>query len=285
MGGSTGALALVGLAVGTLFLVSGGTASANTKPKPAPNPNPPVTLPLANPPEYDANLPAILQATVDKELANDTDPSALLSFAQSLANYWPIAAAALRARAAALQTPNPPPPPVPNPPPPPPPVPNPTPPVIVNPPAPIILPNPPAPPPAPSGPNGTPGGGIIQPPSPYTPSGSYNPVTIPDIAGQTYYGTSQETKDVQGALNNWASTVGYTAAPFPLSVDGIYTEDGKESNTQDGVGAFQDWINATQSPTAPLKNDGLAGPDTQAWLGSYLPNASAGQVFSTDGGY
>ena len=288
MGSSTGILAIVGLGAAALFLTgSSKSARASTGAPATPNPAAPVTLPLGNPPEYDANLPAILQATVDQELANDTDPTALLSFAQSLANYYPIAAAALRARAAALQTPNPPPPPVvPNTPPPPPVTP--TAPVIVSPTAPIVLPPPPLAPSPTGGPNGTPAGGLIAPLAPYQTNLAVD-VSGVQIPGN-YQGTSQQTKDVQGALNNWASQVGWAPESIPLTIDGDYGPSqsppaGANSNTQLVAAGFQDWTNSTQNPTTPLDVDGLAGPLTRAWLAIFLPNASAGQVFSTDGGY
>lgn len=90
------------------------------------------------------------------------------------------------------------------------------------------------------------------------------PSSLPAIPG-TYSQQSQETTDVQTALNNWAAATGFQAADanganlVPLATDGIYGAD-----TQLAAAGFQTWSNATAN--SGLAVDGLAGPMTQTPL-------------------
>jgi hypothetical protein len=90
------------------------------------------------------------------------------------------------------------------------------------------------------------------------------PSSLPAIPG-TYAEQSQETQDVQTALNNWAASVGFQAVDanganvVPLSVDGLYGPD-----TQLVASGFQTYSNATAN--SGLAVDGLAGPLTQTPL-------------------
>lgn len=82
---------------------------------------------------------------------------------------------------------------------------------------------------------------------------------------QNFRPQSQETIDVQTALNNWANAVGFQGtskeggALIPLATDGDFGSD-----TQMATAAFQSWANGVKN--AGLTQDGLPGPDTQTYL-------------------
>lgn len=283
-----GGLIVFGLGAAALLLLGNESSASAAAPVQLPPPTGgSLGLPLANPPKYDRNLPAILQSTVDAELQNDTDPNSLLTFANSLLPDYPIAAAALQARAAQLQAaPNAPTPPV-QVTPPPPVTPPPTPPVVVASSgtttiAPVTIVGTPV---TASTPSGDPANGVTNVPWAATMA---PPIDVSAAGGiaipASYTATSDESRDVQGALNTWATTVGFTSADLPLTIDGDYG-----TATQRVASAFQSWVNATQDPTDPLTIDGLAGSEnqagaatTQSWLKYYLP---AGGSFATDGNY
>lgn len=109
-------------------------------------------------------------------------------------------------------------------------------------------------------------GGAVAPWNPQTmviPS----PSDLKAIPGN-YAAQSQETVAVQTALNNWASAVGFQASDssganfIPLKEDGLYGP-----NTRLVAGSFQAYANATKN--AGLAVDGLAGPQTQTYLGDW----------------
>jgi len=189
---------------------------------------------------------------------------------------YPGAANALNGAAAAAQAnpqPSPPPPPVPLPHPTPQPAPPPPPPSTAPapPPSPQLTPAPVAPPISPSG--GVSAsqavGGTTTLPTTVITTGTAawdaSTMSAPDLSANaipaTYAVTSQETMDVQTALNTWAQQSGYAGAEIPLTVDGDYGPA-----TQQAAGSFQTWVNATQNPATALVVDGLAGANTDNFL-------------------
>ena len=259
------ALPLLILAGAAAWALSSGGSKANPGgggPVPSPGPSP----------KYDADLPQIIEATVDKELASETDPAALETFADALeAAGYPIAAAALRARAAQLEA-NPVTPPTPiQPMPPPPPAPPPAPPVVV--------PPSPSPSPAPSPP--TPSGALVSP----TGAGFGTDAetwdsswAVPSIDGSDaashFVGSAAAARAIQTALNEWAQQTEFPAAQ--LKTDGAYGP-----LTAAMAAGFQEWINVTDgydysgigmTLDAPLAVDGIVGPATVAWLNPWSPS-------------
>jgi hypothetical protein len=266
-GGMLAVLALGGIA---LFMAtkksSASTSSGGTTPgtgkydqKPAP-PN--------------AVMPLSIEQTVDSELANDTNPTSLNTFAASLLPMWPAAAALLQARAQSFSV-NPSPAPTPAP------APAPAPPITPPIPQPVLPPQPaPAPVPAPVTPP------VVPPPSPVVPPPTPAPIAVsypqwatttsgtagmtngPDVSSvaipATYQAQSDETTAVQTALNAAATQLGFPLAQ--LTVDGLYG-----AATQQMAAMFQQYVNDTNmAPVsgsfAALTVDGLAGPSTQNYL-------------------
>jgi hypothetical protein len=264
---------------------SGGGAPSGSGAKIAPGAG---TPPAPGTGLYDPGMTADQEQTVSAMLANDNNVQDLVDYASSLLPWFPNAAAKLFAKAnslSAAQNLAPPPPAIPLPgspaQPPPPPVnvvPPPPPPVITGPPPngggvpPIMYPPPPPPPPPPVG------GVTTLPPVTITgsPANLQTPAWddswgVPDVSGvaipASYAATSQETQDVQNALNAWGIAVNFPSSDLPLATDGSF---GPKSHRV--TGAFQRWANNAKS--AGLAEDGLPGSQTQTYLLDFAPSGS-----------
>lgn len=248
------ALPLLGLAAAAALVLSSKKSSASGA----------SALPVNPDPKYDANLPAILESTVDQELLNDTDPSELRRFADSLTiQGYPKAAAALNARATGLEQP----------------VPQPAPPIQPAPPPPVVTP--PAPP------------TVVIAPITITPTtGQEFGVDATPYDGALGYpfvnyggGFSGDATAVQNGLNLWAMATQFdpngSSGYYPLTSDGVYGND-----TASLAAAFQRWINATKARDyagigigySALAEDGIAGPATMTYLQPWATLAAGGTV-------